>query len=139
MSDLTCCIIKPRAVAEKLTGPILQKIEEAGYNIIALKKMHMNRELAENFYSVHRGKDFFEDLINFMTSGPIVVMCLEKEKAVENFREFMGATDPAQASENTLRRMFGISVQKNAVHGSDSPENAAREINLLFQPHELIY
>lgn len=138
MGDFTCCLIKPRAVAEKLTGPIIQKIEEAGFEITALKKMRMDKTLAEEFYAVHKGKDFFEDLINFMTSGPIVALRLKKNNAVADFRELMGTTDPSKANEGTLRKMFGISVQKNAVHGSDSNENAIRECNLIFHPSEIV-
>jgi nucleoside-diphosphate kinase len=130
--DFTFSIIKPDAVRTGKTGPILAMINEGGFEITAMRMVRMTLQQAEAFYSVHRGKPFFEGLIEFMTSGPVVVMILKHENAVDQFRKLIGATDPAKAEPGTIRRTFAVSVQMNAVHGSDSVENAIQETNFFF-------
>ena len=138
MSNLTFGIIKPDAVRAAKTGRIIQRILDAGFKIRALKMLHMTRQEAEGFYDVHRERPFFSGLTEFMSSGPCVVMVLEKEGAVKAWRDLMGATDPAKADEGTLRKEFGTSVGENATHGSDSDENAAIEISYFFSKLELV-
>lgn len=138
MSNLTFGIIKPDAVRAGHTGKIIQKILEGGFRIRGLKLIHMTRKEAEGFYAVHRERPFFAGLTEFMSSAPCVVMALQKEGAVKAWRDLMGATDPAKADEGTLRKLFGESVGENAVHGSDSDENAAIEIAYFFSQLELV-
>ena len=138
MSNQTFGIIKPDAVAAKHTGSIIQKILDNGFQIRGLKLIHMTRQEAEGFYAIHRERPFFAGLTEFMSSSPCVVMALEKEGAVKAWRDLMGATDPAKADEGTLRKEFGGSVGENAVHGSDSDENAAIEIAYFFSRLELV-
>jgi nucleoside-diphosphate kinase len=130
--DYTFSIIKPNAVRTGKTGPILSMINEGGFEISAIRMVRMTQEQAESFYEVHKGKPFFEGLIEFMISGPVVVMILKHENAVEEFRKLVGATDPARAEPGTIRKIYAVSVQMNAVHGSDSDENAAREASFFF-------
>ena len=130
--DITFSIIKPNAVRTGKTGPILAMINEAGFEIAALRMVKMTLNQAESFYEVHRGKPFFEGLVEFMTSGPVAVMILRHENAVDEFRKLIGATDPSKAEPGTIRKIFAVSVQMNAVHGSDSDENAIREANFFF-------
>jgi nucleoside-diphosphate kinase len=131
-SDFTFSIIKPNAVRTGKTGPILAMINEGGFEIAAMRMVKLTIPQAESFYSVHKGKPFFEGLIEFITSGPVVVMILKHENAVEQFRKLIGATDPAKAEPGTIRKTFAVSVQMNAVHGSDSMENAIIEANFFF-------
>jgi nucleoside-diphosphate kinase len=138
MSNLTFGIVKPDAVKAKKTGYIIQRILDNGFRIRALKLLHMSKKEAEGFYAVHRERPFFPDLTEFMSSGPCVVMTLEKEGAVKAWRDLMGATDPAEADDGTLRKEFGASVGENAVHGSDSDANAAIEIAYFFSQLELV-
>jgi|SRR5687767_1130750 len=138
MTNLTFGIIKPDAVRAGKTGAIIQRIFEDGFNIRGLKLIKMTRKQAEGFYAVHRERPFFSGLTEFMSSGPCVVMALEKENAVKSWRDLMGATDPAKADAGTLRKEFGGSVGENAVHGSDSDENAAIEIAYFFSRLELV-
>ena len=137
MSNLTFGIIKPDAVRAAHTGSIIQSILDNGFKIRGLKLIHMTRQQAEGFYAVHRERPFFPGLVEFMSSAPCVVMALEKENAVKAWRDLMGASDPAKADEGTLRKQFGGSVGENAVHGSDSDENAAIEIAYFFSRLEL--
>jgi nucleoside-diphosphate kinase len=130
--DFTFSIIKPNAVRTGKTGPILAMINEGGFEIAAMRMVRMTLQQAESFYAVHKGKPFFEGLIEFMTSGPVVVMILRHENAVDQFRKLIGATDPAKAEPGTIRRTFAVSVQMNAVHGSDSAENAIKEADFFF-------
>ena len=130
--DFTFSIIKPNAVRTGKTGPILAMINEGGFEISAMRMVKLTLAQAESFYSVHKGKPFFDGLIEFMTSGPVVVMILRHENAVDQFRKLIGATDPAKAEPGTIRRIFAVSVQMNAVHGSDSVENAVSEANFFF-------
>lgn len=129
---ITFTIIKPRAVARGFIGPIMQMIAGAGFRFSALKMLQLTRNEAEKFYEVHRERPFYNDLVEFMISGPIVVGILEKENAVEDYRKLIGATDPAKAEEGTIRRLYAESLQANAVHGSDSDENAAIEASFFF-------
>lgn len=129
---ITFTIIKPGAVTSEHIGPILKIINEKGFHIAAMKMTRLTLGQAEDFYAVHKGKPFYEGLINFMTSGPIVVAILEKENAVEEYRKLIGNTDPSKAEEGTIRKLFAESVQKNAVHGSDSDENAVIECDFFF-------
>jgi nucleoside-diphosphate kinase len=138
-SDFTFSIIKPNAVRTGKTGPILAMINEGGFEISAMRMVRLTISQAESFYAVHKGKPFFEGLIEFMTSGPVVVMILKHENAVEQFRKLIGATDPAKAEPGTIRRTFAVSVQMNAVHGSDSVENAIVEANFFFPGIERFY
>jgi nucleoside-diphosphate kinase len=138
MSNLTFGIVKPDAVKAGHTGAIIQRILDDGFKVRGLKLIHMTRPQAEGFYAVHRERPFFSGLTEFMSSGPCVVMALEKEGAVKSWRDLMGATDPAKADAGTLRKDFGGSVGENAVHGSDSDENAAIEIAYFFSRLELV-
>ena len=132
----TFTIIKPGAVNNEHIGPILNKINNSGFHISAMKLIKLRTAQAKKFYQVHRDKPFYNDLIEFMTSGPIVVAILEKENAVEEYRKIIGATDPEKAEEGTIRKLFAQSMQKNAVHGSDSDENARIESNFFFSNSE---
>jgi len=134
--NITFSIIKPNAVRNGKTGPILAMINEAGFRITALKMVKITKSQAESFYEIHRGKPFFDGLVEFMTSGPVFVMILIHENAVDEFRKLIGATDPAKAEPGTIRKLFGVSVQMNAVHGSDSDENAVRESDFFFSARE---
>jgi nucleoside-diphosphate kinase len=136
--NLTFGIIKPDAVRGGKTGAIIQRITDGGFRLRGLKLIHMTLEEAEGFYAVHRERPFFAELTKFMSSAPCVVMALEKDGAVKAWRDLMGATDPAKADEGTLRKEFGGSVGENAVHGSDSEENAAIEISYFFSRLELV-
>lgn len=138
MENLTFGIIKPDAVKAGTTGSIIQRIIDDGFRIRALKLIHMTLKQAEGFYSVHRERPFFPGLTEFMSSGPCVVMALEKAGAVPAWRNLMGATDPAKADQGTLRKEFGASLGENAVHGSDSDENAAIEISYFFSQIEIV-
>ncbi|HEX6410183.1 MAG TPA: nucleoside-diphosphate kinase [Sphingomicrobium sp.] len=134
----TFSIIKPDATRRNLTGAITQKLEDAGLRVVASRRIHMTREQAEGFYAVHRDRPFFGSLVDFMTSGPVVVQVLEGENAVLRNREVMGATNPADAAEGTIRKEFAESIEANSVHGSDSDENAKIEIEFFFKPEEIV-
>ncbi len=135
--ERTLSIIKPEAVARGLIGEILQKFEKAGLKIIAVKLVWLNKEKAEGFYAVHKERPFFASLTQYMSSGPVFVSVLEGEGAIAKNREIMGATDPAKAAEGTIRRQWGIDIERNAVHGSDALETAAQEISFFFKPDEI--
>jgi len=135
--ERTLSIIKPDATRRNLTGAINARIEQAGLRIVAQKRLKLTREQAEAFYAVHRERPFFDSLCRFMTSGPVVVQVLEGENAVLRYREVMGATDPAKAAAGTIRRDFAESIEANSVHGSDSAENAEREIAFFFAAIEI--
>ena len=132
----TFTMIKPSAVQSGYTGKILNMFTEAGFKLISLKYTHLSIEHASAFYEVHKERSFFSELIDFMSSGPIVAAILEKENAVEEFRKLIGATDPAKAEQGTVRQLYGASIQENAVHGSDSDENALKEGNFFFSAFE---
>lgn len=137
MIQRTFCIIKPDATARHLEDEINGMIEKNGFKIVASKRVNATRDQFETFYAEHKGKPFFEGLVEFMTSGPIVVQVLEKENAIQAWRDLMGKTDPAEAAEGTIRKKYAESKGHNSVHGSDSPASAEREINLWFTPDEL--
>ncbi len=136
--ERTFSIIKPDATARNITGKINAMLEEAGLRIIAQKRVRWTEEQARKFYEVHKDRPFYDDLVRFMTSGPIVVQVLEGENAIAKNREVMGATNPEEAAEGTIRKTFGENVERNSVHGSDSPENAAIEISLNFKDDEIV-
>ena len=133
----TLSIIKPDAVKRHLIGAILARFEQQGFNIVAAKMVQLNREQAEGFYAEHQGKPFFEPLVEYMTSAPVFVSVLEKENAVQDYRTLMGTTNPETAAEGTIRRDFALNQRENSVHGSDSPESAAREIAYFFASEEI--
>lgn len=132
----TFTIIKPGAVNNEHIGPILNRISDGGFHIAAMKLIKLRTTQAQKFYAIHKERPFYNDLISFMTSGPIVVAILEKENAVESYRKVIGATDPSQAEEDTIRKLFAESMQKNAVHGSDSDDNARIESDFFFSKSE---
>lgn len=140
MSQLerTLAIIKPDAVSRQIAGEILSLIERNEFRIRGMKMLRLSRAAAEGFYAVHRGKPFFPGLIDFMTEGPVIVLVLECENAIAKWREVMGATDPANAAEGTIRRRFGTAVDRNCTHGSDAPETARTEITWFFAEAELL-
>jgi len=135
----TFSIVKPDAVAAGHAGEILAMIEAAGFRILGLRMTHLNRNQAEGFYAVHRQRPFFQSLVKFMTEGPIIVMALEREDAIARLREVMGATNPANAAEGTVRKRFATSIERNAIHGSDAPETAAVELAYFFPAAEFNY
>lgn len=138
MLEETFAIIKPDAVAAKNAGKIIDRIEAEGFTIKAMKKIYMTKATAEKFYFIHRERPFYNDLTNFMSSGPCIVMCLEKENAIKGWRELMGATNPEAAEDNTLRKLYGKNIDNNAVHGSDAVETAAEEVAFFFSGIELV-
>jgi len=130
--NITLTMIKPDAVEKGYTGAILAQIIDAGFKIAAMKQIKLSLEQVEQFYSIHKGKSFYLNLINFMSSGPIVAAILEKENAVDNFRELIGSTDSTQAEKGTIRNLYGENMARNAIHGSDSDENAVIEADFFF-------
>jgi len=134
----TFSIIKPDATRRNLTGAVTKMLEDAGLRVVASKRIHMTREQAEGFYAVHSERPFFGELCDFMTSGPVVVQVLEGEDAVKRNRDVMGATNPANADEGTIRKTLAESIEANTVHGSDSDENAKIEIDYFFKPEEIV-
>ncbi len=138
MPQRTFSIVKPDAVRKGFTGAILAEIAKVGFQIVAIKKQSISKAEAEGFYAVHASKSFFGDLCEYMSSGPLVLMVLEKENAIADLRKLMGATNPANAEEGTIRKKFAASIQENAIHGSDAEETAAFEIRYWFAGYELI-
>ncbi len=139
MSNRTLAIIKPDAVDNGYTGKIIDRIISEGFKIKAARLMHLSREQTESFYAIHRGRPFYNDLVDFMTSGPCMPMVLEHEDAVNAFRELIGATNPAKANEGTIRKDFAESVQNNAVHGSDSDKTAQKEIAFFYSTDQILH
>lgn len=135
--EKTFAIIKPDAVAAGNAGNILALIESNGFRIAAMRKETLSRPVAEGFYAVHKGKGFFDELIDFMTEGPVVLLALEREDAINKWREVMGATNPEKAAEGTVRKLYGANIGRNASHGSDAPETAAFELSWFFRGYEL--
>jgi nucleoside-diphosphate kinase len=133
----TLSIIKPDAVEKKLTGKIIAHLQDAGFEVLAMKQMHLSTAQAEGFYAVHKERGFFGELVAFMTRSPVVVMVLEAEDAIQKYRDVIGATDPAQAAEGTIRKLYGANKGENAMHGSDAPETAANEIGYFFSGLEV--
>ncbi|MFA7419852.1 MAG: nucleoside-diphosphate kinase [Melioribacteraceae bacterium] len=138
MSNKTLAILKPDCVRKNLIGKVIAQIQEAGFKVSAMKMVHLTEDSAKGFYEVHKERPFFNDLIEYMTSGPCVPIALEKENAVEDYRKLIGATDPTKAAEGTIRKLYAESIQENIVHGSDSDENAAKEISHFFSRKELL-
>jgi nucleoside-diphosphate kinase len=138
MTERTFAIIKPDAVERRVAGKIIQRIEDEGFQIRAMKRVRLSTSETEGFYAVHRGKGFFGSLTTFMSSGPAIVLVLEAPDAIKKWRTLMGATDPAKADPGTIRKEFGQSIERNATHGSDAPETAAYEIGYFFSGVELI-
>ncbi|MGA0411562.1 MAG: nucleoside-diphosphate kinase [Candidatus Puniceispirillales bacterium] len=134
----TLSIIKPDATERNLTGAINQKLEKAGLKIVAQKRIHLSKKIAQKFYEIHKDRPFYNDLVNFMISGPVVVQVLRGENAVLVNREVMGSTNPADAKEGTIRKEFAVSIEANSVHGSDSLENAKNEISFFFAGIEIV-
>ena len=128
----TLTILKPDTVQSGHAGSVISMIEAAGFRIVAARMIHLSRKQAEGFYEVHRDRPFYGDLVSFMTEGPVIVMALEAEDAIMRLRDLMGATDPAQAAPDTVRKRFGTNIERNAIHGSDAPETAAVEISYFF-------
>jgi nucleoside-diphosphate kinase len=137
MLERTLSIIKPDAVEKRTQGAILQRLLDEGFRVLAMRQLTLTRAQAEGFYAIHRGKPFFEELVAFMTRGPVVVSALEREDAVAHYRKVIGATNPANADAGTIRKLYGASVQENAVHGSDSAENGRLECSYFFPEVEL--
>jgi nucleoside-diphosphate kinase len=135
--ERTLSIIKPDAVERNHTGAIIGRLEQEGFTVKAMKRVHLTRAEAEGFYAEHKGRGFFDELVAFMSRSPIVIMALEREDAVAKYREVIGATDPGKAAEGTIRKLYGASVGENAVHGSDKTSTAAREIAYFFAGYEV--
>ncbi|MFA5405230.1 MAG: nucleoside-diphosphate kinase [Ignavibacteria bacterium] len=136
--ERTLCIVKPDAVKKKVQGHIIQKILDAGFQILGMKMRHLTEAQAKAFYAVHKERPFYKDLVEFMTSGPVITIALQKENAITDYRKLIGATDPAKADEGTVRKLFATNVQENAVHGSDSVENGKIEVAFFFSEAELV-
>ena len=136
--ERTLSIIKPDAVAKTIIGQIYSRFEQGGLKVIAAKMLHLTRTQAADFYAVHKERPFYSSLVMYMTSGPVIPMALEKENAVEDFRRLIGATDPSKAEEGTIRKLYAESIERNIVHGSDSPENAVKEISHFFREEDLV-
>ena len=136
--ERTLCIVKPDAVEKRAQGSIIQRLLEEGFRVVAMKQTTLSRATAEGFYAVHKARPFFDELCTFMTRGPVVIVALERENAVQHYRNVIGATDPAKAADGTVRKLFGSNVGENAVHGSDSVENGRSECAYFFAGHELI-
>ncbi|GAB4288272.1 MAG: nucleoside-diphosphate kinase [Marinilabiliales bacterium] len=137
--NITFTMIKPGAVLNEYIGPILNMINQNGFHFVAIKYLWLTKKEAKEFYSVHKDKPFFEELVEFITSGPVLAAILQKDNAVADYRKLIGSTDPSKAEEGTIRKMFAESIQKNAVHGSDSDENAVKESNFFFAGYERFY
>lgn len=138
MSNRTLAILKPDCVEKNLIGKVITHIQEAGFKVIGMKMVRLTKDSAGGFYEIHKERPFYNDLLTYMTSGPCVPIALEKENAVEDFRKLIGATDPSKAEEGTIRKMYADNIERNIVHGSDSDENAAKEISHFFTRKELL-
>ncbi len=138
MKQRTLTIIKPECVAEKHIGDVIQRIEKAGFDIVAVKMVKLKKKDAERFYLVHKERPFYQELVEYMSSSKVVVMVLEKENCVEDFRKFIGATNPEEAEAGTIRKDFGTNIQLNCVHASDSPENSKKEVAFFFSERDII-
>jgi nucleoside-diphosphate kinase len=138
MTQRTFSIIKPDAVAAGHAGEILAALQKAGFRILGMRMLRMSKLQAEGFYAVHRERPFYQGLVKFMTEGPVIVLALEREDAIAKLREVMGATNPANAAEGTIRKRFASNIERNAIHGSDAPETAATELGFFFNTAELL-
>ena len=137
MLQRTLAIVKPDGVQNGVLGQVIDRIEREGFRIVAMRLHRLSRAEAEGFYAVHAARPFFKDLVAFMTSGPVVLMCLERENAIAHWREVMGATDPAKAAHGTIRKLYATNIERNVSHGSDAPETAAFELGWFFRGSEL--
>jgi len=135
--ERTLSIVKPDAVEQNLTGAILEKIEGSGLQVIALRMLHLSQKQAEDFYAVHRERPFYKSLVEFMTSGAVVVSALQGDNAIQRYRDLMGATNPEEAAEGTIRKLYASNIERNAVHGSDAPETARQELAFFFRDLDL--
>lgn len=138
MKQRTLAILKPDCLEKNIQGKVIQQIVEAGFKIIGMRLVHLSEASARKFYEVHKQRPFYNNLVMYMTSGPVIPMALEKENAVADFRKLIGATDPAKAEEGTIRKLYAESIERNIVHGSDSPENAVKEIGHFFREEDLV-
>jgi nucleoside-diphosphate kinase len=138
LKDRTLAILKPDCIEKNIHGKVMQLIIDAGFRIIGMKLVHLTSASAKKFYEVHKERPFYNPLVEYMTSGPIIPMALEKENAVEDFRKLIGATDPTKAEAGTIRKLYAESIERNIVHGSDSPENAIKEISHFFREEDLV-
>lgn len=138
MNERTLAILKPDSLDKKVQGKVIQHILDAGFDIKGMRLLSLSEDAAKKFYEVHKERPFYNDLVAYMTSGPVIPMCLEKDNAVAEFRKLIGATNPANAEEGTIRKMYAESIEKNIVHGSDSPENAKNEIAHFFKDTDLV-
>lgn len=138
MSQRTLAILKPDCLMKKVQGKVIQQILDAGFDIKGMRLMQLTKESAQKFYEVHKERSFYNDLVAYMTSGPVIPIALEKDNAVADFRKLIGATNPANAEEGTIRKLYAESIEKNIVHGSDSPENAKNEIRHFFKDSDLV-
>jgi nucleoside-diphosphate kinase len=138
MVQRTLAIVKPDGIQKGVAGQVIDRIEREGFRIVAMRLHRLSRAEAEGFYAVHAARPFFRDLVAFMTSGPVVLMCLERENAIAHWREVMGATDPAKAAAGTIRKLYATNIEKNVSHGSDAPETAAFELGWFFRGSELV-
>jgi nucleoside-diphosphate kinase len=138
MTQRTFSIIKPDAVAAGHAGAILSILEDAGFRLLGCRMLRMRKEQAREFYAVHRARPFYDSLVAFMTEGPVIVLALEREDAIAKLREVMGSTNPANAAEGTIRKLFAASIERNAIHGSDAPETAQTELSFFFRASDLI-
>jgi nucleoside-diphosphate kinase len=136
--ERTLCIMKPDTLEKRAQGAVLARILEEGFRVVALRQVQLSRQMAEGFYAVHRERPFFDELCTFMTRGPVLIAALERENAVQHWRDVIGATDPAKAAAGTIRKLFGANVGENAVHGSDSTENGSTECGYFFTGYELL-
>jgi len=134
----TLCIIKPDAVEKRVVGHVLQRLLDEGFRVLAMRQIHLTRAQAEGFYAVHRERPFFAELCTFMTRGPVVVIALERDNAIQHYRDVIGATDPAKAASGTIRKLYGTNVGENAVHGSDSEDNGLKETAYFFSGYDLL-
>lgn len=137
MLQRTLAIVKPDGVRKGVAGRVIARIEDEGFRIVAMRLHQLSRAEAQGFYAIHKDRPFFKDLVAFMTSGPVILMCLERDDAITRWREVMGATDPSKAAEGTIRKLFATDIEKNTAHGSDAPETAAFEIGWFFRGSEL--
>lgn len=138
MKQRTLAILKPDCLEKNIQGKVIQHIVDAGFTIIGMRLIHLSEASAQKFYEVHKERSFYNDLVIYMTSGPVIPMVLEKDDAVVDFRKLIGATDPAKADEGTIRKLYAESIERNIVHGSDSPENALKEIRHFFREEDLV-
>lgn len=138
MNQRTLAILKPDCLEKNIQGKVIQQIIDAGFRIIGMRLVHLSEPSARKFYEVHKERPFYNPLVEYMTSGPVIPMALEKDNAVADFRRLIGATDPAKAEEGTVRRLYAESIERNIVHGSDSPENAVKEISHFFREEDLV-